>query len=359
MGCARARLRTNSIFETEDAAPFLPAKLLYSLPLSKAALESTGPLYNTNPETAVSSGPFILTEWTPDQQVVAERNETYAGTLQVPVQKIIWKLTALSSYFTLYETDEIDFMENPAPAELQLALEDEEMSKQIYSGVGDFRTFYLFFDVTNPPFDKLEVRQAISHVIDRDAIQSQILGPFGSPAYSWLAPGFPASDREGLAEYPELRPRRRARSCWRRPATRTARASRSRSSGCADENPLNQTVANAVASMITQNLGIEIEVSNKDDELFTMAMNAKPTEILFGYVSYGMDFLDPSNMLGVWHSGGPPPVGQRGFRHRSLDAAAGFLGDPAERHRDVQGGRAHPGRPTSRASSSTTRLRPN
>ena len=58
-----------------------------------------------------------------------------------------------------------------APAELKLAQEDEEMSKQIYSTFSDFRTFYLFFDVSKPPFDNLQVRQAFSHVIDRDAIQ--------------------------------------------------------------------------------------------------------------------------------------------------------------------------------------------
>ena len=53
---------------------------------------------------------------------------------------------------------------------------------------------------TRPPFDNLKVRQAFSHVVDRDAIQKTILGPAGTPAYSWLAPGFPASNREGLKD---------------------------------------------------------------------------------------------------------------------------------------------------------------
>jgi peptide/nickel transport system substrate-binding protein/oligopeptide transport system substrate-binding protein len=34
------------------------------------------------------------------------------------------------------------------------------------------------------------------------------------------------------------------------------------------------------------------------------ALNAKPTELTFGAVSYGMDFLDPSNLLGIWLSTG-------------------------------------------------------
>jgi ABC-type oligopeptide transport system substrate-binding subunit len=34
------------------------------------------------------------------------------------------------------------------------------------------------------------------------------------------------------------------------------------------------------------------------------ALNAKPTQLALGSISYGMDFLDPSNMLGIWISTG-------------------------------------------------------
>jgi len=63
--------------------------LLYSMPLSKAALAKSGPLYNTKPETAVSSGPFILTKWDKDQQIIFERNAKYTGKLKPQITKII------------------------------------------------------------------------------------------------------------------------------------------------------------------------------------------------------------------------------------------------------------------------------
>ena len=63
-------------------------------------------------------------------------------------------------------------------------------------------------------------------------------------------------------------------------------------------------VAQAIAASIKQNLGIDVEVSNKENKTFTDALNAKPTQIQFGMVSYGMDFLDPYNMLSVWLGGG-------------------------------------------------------
>ncbi len=63
-------------------------------------------------------------------------------------------------------------------------------------------------------------------------------------------------------------------------------------------------VYQATAASIAECLNIDIEVSNKDFKAFVDAMNARPTELQFGAISYGMDFLDPSNLLGIWESSG-------------------------------------------------------
>ncbi|HVL22983.1 MAG TPA: ABC transporter substrate-binding protein, partial [Thermomicrobiales bacterium] len=194
------------VFETVSPAPYLSAKLLYSLPLSKKALETSGPLYNTKPETAVSSGPFIIEEWLRDQTLTYKRNEKYSGSQVVPIQKIIVKFAAPNTYYTLYEANQIDYMEGPAPAELQLVEADPETAKQVYQGVGDFGCFYFFFDVNTAPFDNLKVRQAFSHVVDREAMKQQIWGKQANAAYAFLAPGFPASNNEGLADIQKFDP---------------------------------------------------------------------------------------------------------------------------------------------------------
>ncbi|HEU5433891.1 MAG TPA: ABC transporter substrate-binding protein, partial [Thermomicrobiales bacterium] len=163
------------VFETVNAAPYLPAMLLYSPTLQAAALKKNGSgLYNADPSTSVTAGPFKITEWTLDQRVVYEKNPDYKGTLQVPVNKVVVKLADPKTWFTMYQNNEIDYMQYPAPADIKVAQQD--FPDQIYSGVGDFRTYYIIFDVTKAPFDKLDVRQAFSHAIDRDAIKEKILG---------------------------------------------------------------------------------------------------------------------------------------------------------------------------------------
>jgi peptide/nickel transport system substrate-binding protein/oligopeptide transport system substrate-binding protein len=60
------------------------------------------------------------------------------------------------------------------------------------------------------------------------------------------------------------------------------------------------------------------------------ALTAKPTEILLGFVSYGMDFLDPYNMLSVWLSGGRHSWANEEF-DRLVKEGASFTGESDER----------------------------
>lgn len=320
------------IIETQVPAPYLPAMLLYSNTLSAAALAEHGPLYNSSVETSVTSGPLKLTEWLVDQRVVYEKNPDYTGSLVVPVNKVVVKLADLATYFIMYTNNEIDYMQNPAPADLLIA--QAEFPDEIFSSVGDFRTNYLFFDVTKEPFDKLEVRQAFSHAIDRDALKEQIIGPAGIPAYSWLAPGFPAANGEELSSIQNFDPAKAkellSAAGYSDPSTFPPQVLQVR-----NPTPLLKSVSQACAAMLRENLGIQVEVQDVDQATFMEALTAKPTEILFGFVSYGMDFLDPYNMLSVWLSGGRHSWANEEF-DTLVKEAASFIGDPAERTKMFQ-----------------------
>jgi ABC-type transport system substrate-binding protein len=318
------------VFETVEPAPYMPAKLLYSAPLSAKALDEHGPLYNANPDTCVTCGPFKLEEFSRDQQVVVTRNEKYTGSLQIPIQKIINKFAAANTHFTIFEAGETDYMENPAPAELQLAQANPDMADRIFQGVGDFGCFYFFFDVEKEPFDKLEVRQAFSHVVDREAMAQQIWGPAGIPAPSFLAPGFPASNTEELASIQNFDPDTAKQLL--------ADAGYPDGEGFPDlvlqvrggGSPIEDASCEAYASMLKEHLNINVEIQTMDRQAFYAAMNAKPTEVLFGWVSYGQDYFDPSNMLGVWLSGGRHPWSNEEY-DKLVNEATSLIGDDEAR----------------------------
>jgi peptide/nickel transport system substrate-binding protein/oligopeptide transport system substrate-binding protein len=230
----------------------------------------------------------------------------------------------------MYQNNEVGFYEGPAPTALEIMMNDETTAKEVYSGVADFPTWYIFFDVTQAPWTDLKVRQAWSHAIDRDTLASQVLGPNGTPAYSWLAPGFPASDREGLQSIQAFDPDL-AKSLLSEAGFPNGDGFPSQQMWLRAPSPLDKNVAAALASMIKQNLNIDVELLEKSQQEFTAALNAKPTQISLGYVRYGMDFLDPYNMLSVWLSGGRHSWSNADYDAK-VKAAAEFLGTTEERN---------------------------
>ena len=323
--------------ETQTPAPYLPAMMLYSNAMQTKALETYGGLYNSDVATSVSAGPFILTEWTKGNRLVYEANPKYTGTNKPYLRKIIAIGAAPSTGFAAYQANEIDFVggANLSPADNEIIAADPELQKEFHPHYGDFRTNYLFFDTQNPPFNDLKVRQAFSHVIDRDAlIKSIVKETQGIPAYSFLMPGFPAANSEGLKEIQRYDPER-AKQLLAEAGFPNGENFPKITMWLRNEAPVRQALAQAIAASIKQNLGIDVEVSNKEFKTFMDALNAKPTQVQFGMVDYGMDFLDPANMLGVFQSGG-----RHNWNNAKYDelfkTASAFTGDEAERTRMFQ-----------------------
>src|SRR5438477_1917940 len=95
---------------TEAPAPYLPAMMLYSDTMQKKALAAHGGLYNSDPATSVSSGPFVLKEWKKGDRLVFEANPKYKGTNKPFIQKIIVIGAAPATDFASYQANEIDYV---------------------------------------------------------------------------------------------------------------------------------------------------------------------------------------------------------------------------------------------------------
>jgi ABC-type oligopeptide transport system substrate-binding subunit len=319
-------------FTTQAPAPYLPAMLLYSMSFQKKALEAHGGLYNDDPATSVSDGPFVLSEWRKGDRVIYTANPKYKGSNKPLIQKVVSIGMATNAQLAAYQAGEIDYIGGASlsPADNDLIAADPVLSKEVHPHNGDFRTDYLFFDFQNPPFNNLKVRQAFSHVIPRDDIIKQILKPTQAiPAFSFLMPGFPAANSDAYKDIQNYDPAT-AKSLLSEAGYPNGQGFPKLTLWLRAETPGRQAMAQAIAASLKQNLGIDVDVSNKEQKLFTDAMNAKPTQIQFGMVSYGFDFLDPYNMLSVFQG-----TGRHNWMNSQYDdmikKAASYTGDPAMR----------------------------
>jgi peptide/nickel transport system substrate-binding protein/oligopeptide transport system substrate-binding protein len=303
---------------TKDPFPPLPGTLYFWAPLQAKALAAYGPNYGVDPAKSVSSGPFMLKEFTPGKSITLVANPTYKG-YRKPYLKEIRGVYGdqLNGSFVAFQARAIDHVlyQNLGPADFKIIDGDKELTANYRQNTGDFRTDYLLFDTFNPPFNDVNVRLAFAKALDRESIVKNVIGPrLGIPAYSFLMPGFPASDTAGA-----LHPIQ-AYDC---PAAQALLAKAGFKDGAGfpavelklrGESDAVAARFNASAASISKCLNIKITVNNIEFSDYMKKLLARPTTIQFGAISYGMDYLDPANMLGVWVS-----TGRHSWRNAQFD----------------------------------------
>ncbi len=139
-----------------------------------------------NPVNAapVGTGPWKFVQWTRGSYAEFVRNPGYWRSVKSNVDKLIirwWREPA--SRAAALETGELDAgFSNPVPLNdvkrfqanpnLNVSFEDEGLAISVY------------FNVKNPIFSDVKVRQALAHAIDKDFIAKTIYYGFAKPAIS-------------------------------------------------------------------------------------------------------------------------------------------------------------------------------
>ncbi len=310
------------VITTEGPIAYIPYAALYSMPLSAAGLAKYGNgKYNLNPSTVITCGSWTLKTFDPTAEVVLEPNPKYTGPFKPPILYQIGKVYAGADELALFETGAIDWTGPGVPlnkTDLAIVKKTPRISSlKLDVNPQDFRIYYVFFQCTKPPFNNMKVRQAFAHSVDRNAIISALLEPLAIPAYGYLMPGYPFAVAQPLEQYtnydPELAQRLLAEAGFPK-GKNFPTITFSYPANPSGLNPLlaesvvqalsdgwNQTLFGGAAQLLLQEL---------DTTTFYKMMENKPdTQIQMGFITYGMDYFDASNMLGVYVSE------QQGGRH--------------------------------------------
>ncbi len=321
------------VIETEGPRPYAPGTFFFWPPMQAKALAEIGPGYILDPKTAVSSGPFMLSEFKPGESVVEVANPTYNGYRKPYLKEFRVFYGAIDTSFTAFQSHDVDRVtyENLSPADFEVISKDPVLSANYRPNFGDFRTDYLLFDTFNPPFNDKNVRLAFAKAVDRESIVKNVMGSqFAIPAYSFLAPGFPASDSKGDLKDIQSYDCDAAKKLLSDAGFPDGKDFPAQELELRNENATHQAWFVAVAGSISQCLGVTINVNNMVQTDYMDKLLARPTTLGLGAISYGMDYLDPSNMLGVWVSSGRHSWSNPEFDKLVADANV-LVSDPAKR----------------------------
>ncbi len=145
------------------------------------------PLGSHAPEALAYNGPYLLTGYSPQDSVTLKPNPEWAAPAGVrpTLDRITIKfIDDLAQAVNAYRTGEV---QATAADVTQLeTLKSEFGEGNEYSKFVAPSTTGLFFQLEQPPLDKLEVRLALSQAIDREALNSVVFQGGHEPTTSWI-----------------------------------------------------------------------------------------------------------------------------------------------------------------------------
>ena len=170
-------------------------------PVQQATVEANGDAWCTTPETFVSNGPYMITEWTPSERIVLSKNPNYVGgwdTSKIVSDNItLLLLEDSSASYAAYNSGEAQLVKDVPTDEIPSLTKAEDG--------GDFYvdtilgTYYISLNDQREPFTDPNVRKALSLAIDREYVADVIMQGTYSPAYNIVGPGI--MDAEGKGEF--------------------------------------------------------------------------------------------------------------------------------------------------------------
>lgn len=239
----------------------------------------------TEPENFATLGAFVLEEWRHEYKVVLRRNPRYYGPAPALERITGYMVNQDSTALVLFEQGLLDIVKIPA-LEIRRYRERPE-----YRTRAMLRGYYYGFNTAKPPFDDVRVRKAFAMAIDRSEFPRVLQGG-ELPAGYWLPPGMPHHNPEiGLPFDPQ-----RALALLAEAGIDPAELPPIRVAYNTDQT--NKLVAESVQAQWKKNLGLTVELANKEWKVFLKELSTDPPPIY--RLGWGADFPDPDNFMNLF-----------------------------------------------------------
>jgi peptide/nickel transport system substrate-binding protein len=182
-----------------EVALMFAAPVPQSTPLDKDTTSTPPP----------ASGPFMITNSDPPNSYTLEKNPQFktvqaagANLEDAHADKItITQNKNQSAQAQAVQNNQSDFMVDPPPADLLPQIESQNSDRFRFQD--SINTYYFWMNTQKPPFDNLQVRQAVNYAIDPAAL-TRIFGGRLHATQQILPPGMPGYQEYKLYPGPDL-----------------------------------------------------------------------------------------------------------------------------------------------------------
>jgi len=277
------------------------------------------------PGILVNNGPFLVKEWKLNYRMRLEKNPNFWDAKNVQLQTIdLLPVENAITAYNFYASQVADLILDKGLTPPSLI--PELKAREDFHAAPFLGDYFIRFNVTRKAFSDPRVRQAFAMVIDRERIVRKITQAGEPPAYSFTPPG-----TAGNYQPPHmfgLDPER-ARALLAE-AGYPAGKGFPTISYLYDNKKLNEDIAVEIQSMISQELGIHVELVKQEWKVYLNSTNRLDYD--FCRSSWIGDYNDPNSFLECFISnGGNNRTGWSNPNYDQLIAAAAKEADPQTR----------------------------
>ncbi|GAA5481559.1 peptide ABC transporter substrate-binding protein [Haloferula sargassicola] len=243
-------------------------------------------------ENIVTNGPFQLKSWQLTDHIEVERNPLYWNAAEVTLNGVRF-LPITNSYTEarMFRDGQlhISYTAPPEVIDLMKEIDPTVLRQEPYVG-----TFFYRCNTERKPLDNPKVREALALAIDREVICGKILKGY-KPAWGITPPmvGYEVAEREtrNVEKARKLLAEANFPEGQGFPRLKVLLASRETAA----------TVAQAVQAMWARDLGIQVEIENKEWTAYLEATQTGEYDLASG--GWIGDYLDPLTFLEMWTKG--------------------------------------------------------
>ena len=245
------------------------------------------------------TGPFKLKEYRFGRQIVLEPNDLYYGEPKPSVEQVNFILAG-GSAMTMYENGELETVPVGLNDIERVTDPANPLNKEL-TIVSTMSTYYLGFNVNQPPFDDVKVRQAFNYALDKQRIMDVIYKKTVPAATGVVPPTMPDyhnEDLEVLSYDPDKALELIAESKYGDVADLPEITLYTTGAGGATSR-----LIEAVIGMYKENLGVDVAIQQTEWATFLSDISQEENPYQMYSIGWIADYPDPENFLDVlFHS---------------------------------------------------------
>jgi oligopeptide transport system substrate-binding protein len=280
------------------------------MPINEKFYNSVGAdNYNKDADKFCTDGPFKMSEWTHDSNIVLEKNDAYYDASKVSLKKITFAMlndstTALNSF----KAGECDMVTLNGDQITQMTAEGYPMTD-----FNDGACFYVLYNCKDEYMSNVNLRRAINLAYSREDYVNAILKDRSSPAKCFCPAvngydGTSFSDAV-IAELGELYPSKadatKAKEYLDKALSELGitldQLNAHMSMNCGDSDTAKQQ-AEFFQEQLRTNLGIELQINSMTTK--SQSESRQNRNYVIDFTGWGPDYNDPNSDLSLWVSNG-------------------------------------------------------